>query len=80
MIKLTPDDFRFLAEKVLNKVDFDPTEYELESSYINDMRDALLEMANSLETKGEFEIFIPDDKPKENDCGCSKDDSKTEKT
>lgn len=68
MLNLSTDDLKFLA-KIMQEFDFDYTKYEgLDKDYFLDLRSALINMAESLEKTGEFEINIPDQK--DESCGC----------
>ncbi len=74
---LSTNDLRFLAEKILNKVDFDPKEFDLDETYLSDVRDALLHMADELETTGKVEIVVLDEEIKD-DCKCDDEKPKNE--
>lgn len=67
MLNLSTDDLRFAA-KLLGEIDFKPEDYNLDKEYLNDLRSALIQMSESLEKTGEFEINIPDQK--DESCGC----------
>lgn len=65
VLQLSTDDLRLIAERFLEKID--PVDYGLDKHYINDLRDALLDMVNGLEQTGEFELEVsnePRSKPK----------------
>jgi hypothetical protein len=63
MLKLSTDDLRFLADVILNKIEFKPSDFELDDQYVPDLRDALRNMADQLDKSGEFEILIIGDMP-----------------
>lgn len=61
-MKLSTNDLRLIAEKLLQKVDPNLIkELKLTDDYIRDLRDALLEMAEGLDSTGEFDMVIQDD-------------------
>ena len=60
MLKLSTDDLRLVAERLLE--DCDPKKYDLDDLYIVDLRDAILEMVNKIEQTGEFIIDVSNDR------------------